>query len=338
MRAYEIPAADGLESWRAVERPDPEPGRGQVLVRMHAASLNYRDLLIARGQYPFAVDLGQLIPLSDGAGEVVAVGPGVRRFKGGERVAAIFSQSWLGGAQVADVWETSLGGAIDGVLAEFQVFDEEGLVTLPGHLDFEGGACLPCAAVTAWNALYGLKALKAGETVLTLGTGGVSIFAIQFAHAAGARVIATSSSDEKLERAVALGADETINYRTHPDWETEVARLTDGQGVDHVVEVGGTGTLPRSIASTRPGGHIGLVGLLAQGEPIDPLAILGASCSVRGVMVGSREMFEAMNRAVALHGLKPVIDRCFDFDEATKALAYLAEGAHVGKVTVRIPT
>ncbi|GJE54359.1 zinc-dependent alcohol dehydrogenase family protein [Methylobacterium thuringiense] len=336
MRAYEMSSADGLDSWRLAERTQPEPGHGQVLVRMHAASLNYRDLLIANGQYPFAVNLDRLIPVSDGAGEVVAVGPGVRRFAGGERVACIFSQSWLGGAQVADMWQTALGGAVDGVLAEFQVFSEEGLVALPDHLSFEEGATLPCAAVTAWNALYGAKPLKAGETVLTLGTGGVSIFAIQLAHAAGARVIATSSSDAKLEKAKGLGADETINYREHPDWEKEVRRLTGGVGVDHVVEIGGTGTLPRSIASTRPGGHVGLIGLLAQGEPIDPLAILGGSCLVRGVAVGSREMFEDMNRVIALHAIKPVIDRTFGFDAAKQALAALGEGAHVGKIVVAI--
>ena len=193
-----------------------------------------------------------------------------------------------------------------------------------------------CAAVTAWNALYGLKPLRAGETVLTLGTGGVSVFAIQLARAAGARVIATSSSDAKLEKARALGAHDTVNYRAHPDWEREVRRLTHGVGVDHVVEVGGTGTLPRSIASTRPGGHIGLIGLLAQGEAIDPLAILGASCIVRGVAVGPREMFEDMNRSMALHGIKPVIDTVHDFDEAPAALAALPKASQVGKIVIRI--
>ncbi|GLS43035.1 zinc-dependent alcohol dehydrogenase family protein [Methylobacterium brachythecii] len=336
MRAYEMSSADGLDSWKLAERAPPEAGRGQVLVRMRAASLNYRDLLIANGSYPFAVNLDRLIPVSDGAGEIVAVGPGGRRFKGGERVAGIFSQSWLGGAQVADMWQTALGGAIDGVLTEFQVFDEDGLVVLPEHLSFEEGATLPCAAVTAWNALYGLKPLKAGETVLTLGTGGVSVFAIQLAHAAGARVIATSSSDAKLEKARGFGANETINYRTHPEWQDEVRRLTGGTGVDHVVEVGGTGTLPRSIASTRPGGHIGLVGLLAQGEPIDPLAILAGSCTVRGVAVGSREMFEDMNRVLTLHAIKPAIDEIFGFEEAGRALAHLGKAGHVGKVVIRI--
>ena len=336
MRAYEMSAAKGLDSWSLVERPAPEPGRGQVLVRMRAASLNYRDLLIAQNRYPFAVNLDRLIPVSDGAGEVVGVGEGVRRFKGGERVAGIFSQSWLGGAQVDDMWQTALGGAVDGVLTEYQVFDADGLVRLPDGLSFEEGATLPCAAVTAWNSVYGCKPLKAGETVLALGTGGVSVFAIQFAKAAGARVIATSSSDAKLAKAKALGAHETINYTAHPDWEREVRRVTGGAGVDHVVEVGGTGTLPRSIASTRAGGHIGLIGLLAEGEAIDPLAILGASCLVRGVAVGSREMFEDMNRAIALHDIKPVVDRTFAFEEAPAALAALAEASHVGKIVIRI--
>ncbi|MFG5121404.1 NAD(P)-dependent alcohol dehydrogenase [Methylorubrum sp. POS3] len=336
MRAYEMSAAQGLDSWSLVERPAPEPGRGQVLVRMRAASLNYRDLLIAQDRYPFAINLDRLIPVSDGAGEVVGVSEGVRRFKGGERVAGIFSQSWLGGAQVDDMWQTALGGAVDGVLTEYQVFDADGLVRLPDELSFEEGATLPCAAVTAWNSLYGCKPLKAGETVLALGTGGVSVFAIQFAKAAGARVIATSSSDAKLAKAKALGAHETINYTAHPDWEREVRRLTGGAGVDHVVEVGGTGTLPRSIASTKAGGHIGLIGLLAEGEAIDPLAILGASCLVRGVAVGSREMFEDMNRAIALHDIKPVVDRTFAFEEAPAALAALAEASHVGKIVIRI--
>ncbi len=336
MRAYEMSAAQGLDSWSLVERPAPEPGRGQVLVRMRAASLNYRDLLIAQNRYPFAINLDRLIPVSDGAGEVVGVSEGVRRFKGGERVAGIFSQSWLGGAQVDDMWQTALGGAVDGVLTEYQVFDADGLVRLPDELSFEEGATLPCAAVTAWNSLYGCKPLKAGETVLALGTGGVSVFAIQFAKAAGARVIATSSSDAKLAKAKALGAHETINYTAHPDWEREVRRLTGGAGVDHVVEVGGTGTLPRSIASTKAGGHIGLIGLLAEGEAIDPLAILGASCLVRGVAVGSREMFEDMNRAIALHDIKPVVDRTFAFEEAPAALAALAEASHVGKIVIRI--
>ncbi len=336
MRAYEIAGPEGMDSWRAVERPEPKPGRGQVLVRIHAASLNFRDILIVNGLYPFAVNYGSLVPLSDGAGEIVAVGPEVRRFKGGERVAGIFAQSWLGGEQVSDAWNTSLGGAIDGVLTDYQVFDEDGVVTLPEHLTYEGAASLPCAAVTAWNSLYAVKPLKAGDTVLTLGTGGVSIFAIQFARAAGARVIATSSSDDKLQKTRALGAHETINYRTHPEWEKEVLRLTGGVGVDHVVEIGGTGTLQRSITSTKAGGHIGLIGLLAQGTAIDPLAILAGSNIVRGVMVGSREMFEEMNRVIALHRIEPVIDRAFGFNEAKAALGYLAQGSHVGKVVIRL--
>lgn len=258
------------------------------------------------------------------------------RWQPGDRVAGIFSQSWLGGAQVDDAWQTTLGGAIDCMLAEQVVLHENGLVRVPDYLSFEEAATLPVAAVTAWNALYGLKPLKAGETILALGAGGVSIFAIQLAHAAGARVIVTSSSDAKLEKATALGAHATINYRTNPEWQAEVRRLTYGRGVDHVIEVGGAGTLPRSIASTRPGGVVNLIGVLASGEPMDPLAILGAGAIVRGVMVGSREMFADLNRALADNQIEPVIDRVFDFHDAKEALAYLNGAGHVGKVVIRV--
>jgi NADPH:quinone reductase-like Zn-dependent oxidoreductase len=336
MRAYEIGAMDGLDSWRLTERAKPSAGRGQVLVRVRAVSLNYRDILLVTGRYGFSTPTPDLIPVSDGAGEVVAVGEGVTRFAVGDRVTGIFSQSWQGGDQVADDWNTTLGGGVDGMLAEYVVLDQSGVLKLPDHLSFEEAATLPVAAVTAWNALYGLKPLRPGQTVLTLGTGGVSIFAIQLAHAAGARVIATSSSDEKLERARALGADETINYRSTPEWQDEVRRLTNGRGVDHVIEVGGVGTLGRSITSTRPGGVVSLIGMLAAGEPINPLSILGTGAIVRGVMVGSRATFMQLNEALALHKIKPVIDRVFGFDEANAAMQYLSQGAHVGKVVVRI--
>lgn len=335
MRAYEVGPLNGLGSWHRVERNRPQPGPGQVLVRIHAASLNYRDILIVTGRYPFSSAAETLVPVSDGAGEVVEVGAGVTRFAPGDRVIGIFSQSWLGGAQVDDAWATTLGGGIDGVLADYVLFNPEGLVRVPEHLSYEEAATLPVAAVTAWNALYGLKPLCAGETVLTLGTGGVSIFAVQLAHAAGARVIATSSSDDKLEKVRALGASDTINYRKTPDWQDEVRGLTKGRGVDHVVEIGGTGTLPRSIASTHTGGVVSLIGLLAEGEPMDPLVILGTGAIVRGVMVGSREMFENMNRAIELHKIRPVIDRIFDFEQAKEALAYLDSGTHVGKIVIR---
>ncbi|WP_159980613.1 MULTISPECIES: NAD(P)-dependent alcohol dehydrogenase [unclassified Novosphingobium] len=336
MKAYEVGAMDGLSSWRQVERASPAPGLGQVLIRVKAVSLNYRDILIVNRQYGFSDPSPDLIPVSDGAGEVIGIGEGVTRWKLGDRVAGIFSQSWFGGAQVVDAWDTTLGGAVDGMLAEYVVLHENGLVRIPDHLTFAQAATLPVAAVTAWNALYGLKPLQPGQTVLTLGTGGVSIFAIQLARAAGARVIATSSSSAKLEKAKALGAHDVINYRETPEWHEEVRRLTAGRGVDHVIEIGGAGTIPKSIASTHAGGVVSLIGVLAQGEPLDPLSILGTSTVVRGIMVGSREMFEAMNAAISQHTIEPVIDQHFAFDQAKEALAALAKGEHVGKIVIDI--
>jgi NADPH:quinone reductase-like Zn-dependent oxidoreductase len=336
MKLYEIHAAAGLDSWTMAERDTPKPGRGQVLVRMHSASLNYRDIMVARGGYAFGTPPANLVPLSDGSGEVVEVGADVARVQSGDRVAGIFAQNWLGGAQPADARDQALGGTAHGVLAEYRVFDQDGLVKVPDHLSFDEAATLPCAALTAWNALYGLKSLQPGQTVLALGTGGVSIFAAQFAHAAGARVIVTSSSDAKLEKARAIGASDTINYATHPDWDREVRALTEGRGVEAVIEVGGTGTLLRSIRSTVPGGVVNLIGRLSGSASIDPIAILGASCVVRGVYVGSRELFEAMNRAIRFHRMHPVIDRVFDFAHAREALATLASGSHVGKIVIRI--
>jgi NADPH:quinone reductase-like Zn-dependent oxidoreductase len=336
MRAYELGAMNGLDSWRLVERPAPQPGFAQVLVRVKAVSLNYRDVVIANGQYPFSKPTAEMIPVSDGAGEIIAVGPGVHRWQAGDRVAGIFAQSWQGGVQPDDAWATCLGGAVDGMLAEQVVLDAAGLVRVPDHLSWEEAATLPCAGVTAWNALNGLAALKAGETVLALGTGGVSMFAVQLAAAAGARVIVTSSSDAKLARATALGAHEAINYRTTPEWQDEVRRLTEGRGVDRVIEVGGAGTISRSVASVRPGGVVALMGLLAEDTPFDPATILLAGAIVRGIMVGSREMFEDMNRAISLHRIKPVIDRIYPFADAKTALADLVEGRHVGKLVITL--
>jgi NADPH:quinone reductase-like Zn-dependent oxidoreductase len=334
MRQYQIPA-DGIDNLTLVETDTPTPGRGQVLVRMHAASLNFRDLAVIRGQYRMGPTPPNLVPLSDGAGEVAAIGPDVTRFAAGDRVAGIFMQSWAGGDMEAQHGLSALGGALNGVLSDYVLFDENGLVHLPHHLSFQQGATLPCAAVTAWNALYGLKPLRPGQTVLTLGTGGVSMFALQFAHAAGARVIATSSSDDKLARAAALGANDLINYRTEEDWNGPVRALTEGRGVDHVIEVGGPGTLQRSIFSTRLGGVISLIGILTQGE-INPLSILGGGVIIRGVFVGSREMFEDMNRAITLHKITPVIDRVFPFADAKAAYRHLEGATHVGKVVIDI--
>ena len=331
--AYLITPGATSDSLSLIDRPAGAPGRRQVLVRMRAMSLNFRDLLIANGAYPG----GQpqpVVPLSDGAGEVIAVGPDVTRWKVGDRVIGIFMQSWIGGEMVQADMNSALGGAIDGVLVRERLFDEEGLVGIPAHLSYEEAATLPCAAVTAWNALYGLQSLKPGQTVLILGTGGVSIFALQFAHAAGARTIITSSSDDKLQRARALGASDLINYRTTPDWAAEARRLTDGVGVDVAIECGGPGTLQASIAATRRCGTVQLIGVLAMGQ-IDPLTILTGGLMVRGIMVGSREMFEGMNRAIEVAAIRPVIDRVFDFGDAKAAYAYLQSAAHVGKVVIR---
>jgi NADPH:quinone reductase-like Zn-dependent oxidoreductase len=335
MRIWRLPTHTGIDDLSLQEADVPKPGPGQVLVRLHAASLNYRDYAVATGKYLMNALPDNLVPLSDGAGEVVEIGAHVHRVKPGDRVAGIFMQGWLGGDMDPAFGATALGGAIDGVLAEYRVFDQHGLVHLPPHLSFAEGATLPCAAVTAWNALYGLKPLLPGQTVLVLGTGGVSIFALQFAHAAGARVIATYSKDEKLEKAKALGASDGINYRAVEDWQQSVRALTDGRGVDHVVEVGGPGTLQRSIGAVRLGGVVTLIGVLTRGT-IDPLAILGGGAIVRGVFVGSRAMFEDMNRAIALHAIKPVIDRGFPFDCAPESYRYLKAAGHVGKIVVSI--
>jgi NADPH:quinone reductase-like Zn-dependent oxidoreductase len=306
-----------------------------VLVRMHAASLNYRDLMVASGIYARGSAPPNLVPLSDGAGEVVETGADVTRVKTGDRVAGMFMQSWQGGEISPEDPPSSMGGAIDGVLSEYKLFDQHGLVQLPKHLSYEEGATLPCAGVTAWNALFAGKPLIAGQSVLVLGTGGVSIFALQLARAAGARVIATSSSDEKLALAKKFGASDGVNYRQHPEWHEQVLGLTGGRGVDHVVEVGGAGTLPRSIEATRLGGNIHLIGVLTGGE-INPTPMMRKTLTIRGIYVGSRQMFEALNRSVELHQIKPVIDKTFEFADAKAAYHHLKSQSHVGKVVIRI--
>ena len=334
MQAYEIVGAEGIDALHLAERATPEPGPGEVLVRVRASSLNYRDLLTildpdSRGLvYP-------RIPNSDGAGEVLAVGPGVTRVAPGDRVAGTFFQRWDDGPMTADAMASALGGARDGVLAQEVMLEERGLVRVPAHLSFAEAATLPCAALTAWHALIEKGRLRAGETVLLIGTGGVSIFALQFAVLHGARPIVISSSDAKLERARGLGAWHTVNYRTTPGWDRAAVELTDGVGVDHVVEVGGAGTLERSIAACRIAGHIALIGVLTGGQ-INPTGIMRKSLTVHGIYVGSRAMFEAMNRALAAAGLHPVIDRTFGFDEARAAYRHMQAGAHFGKVVVTL--
>jgi NADPH:quinone reductase-like Zn-dependent oxidoreductase len=335
MHLYRIPQATGIDSLTLAEAEIPQPERGQALVKMHAASLNYRDLMIVCGRAARGAPPADLVPLSDGAGEVVAIGPDVTRVKPGDRVAATFMQSWIGGPIGPNDAASSLGGAIDGVLAEYCVFDQAGLVHLPPHLSFEQGATLPCAGVTAWNALFGGQTLYSGDTVLVLGTGGVSVFALQLAVAAGFIVVATSSSDEKLARMQQLGATHGVNYRRNPEWQDEVVALTNG-GVARVAEVGGPGTLPRSIAATRQSGEIGLIGVLAASGEIDPIPVLRKGLILRGIYVGSRQMFEAMNRAITAHEIEPVIDRVFPFEQAADAYRHQTSQTHLGKVVIRI--
>jgi NADPH:quinone reductase-like Zn-dependent oxidoreductase len=307
------------------------------LVRLKAASLNFRDLMIARGHYmggPVAVNT---IPLSDGAGEIVAVGAAVQRFRVGERVAGTFFRGWIDGAPPHRALVALGAPPADGVLAEYAVFDEQDAVAVPSHLSNEAAATLPCAAVTAWRALADIGRIVPGDTVLLIGTGGVSIFALQFTRLAGARALILSSSDAKLEQAHQLGAEGGINYRTTPEWEAEVLKQTGGRGVDCVLEVGGAGTLSRSIASLAVGGRIALIGVLTGPAAMgSPYGLLGKQASVHGVFVGSRGHFERMNAAIALHRLEPVIDRVFDFDDAPAAYAHLHTAAHFGKVVLRI--
>lgn len=334
MKAYEV-RQFGIENLTLVERVEPQAAAREVVVRFRAASLNYRDLMFVKGTYHPKAKL-PAVPFSDGAGEVVAVGSDVTRWKVGDRVCPIFMQGWLEGAPAMWKNRTALGGGdLDGVLREYGAFDESSLVEIPASLSFEEAATLPCAAVTAWHALVNSGNLKAGEIVLTLGTGGVSIFAMQFARIHGARVIATSSSDEKLERARELGADVTINYRSAPDWDKEVLSATNRTGVDHVIEVGGAGTLAKSLNSVRVGGHVALIGVLSGAGDFDPRSILMKTIRVQGLMVGSRRMFEDMNAAIEANHLKPVIDKTFAFAEAREALRYMESGAHFGKIVIK---
>ena len=335
MKTYQYPRL-GLENLTLVECDEPKPAPCEVVVKFHAASLNYRDVLFAEGLYNPRPNL-PAVPLSDGAGEVTAVGEGVTKWQAGDRVCPAFFQGWIEGPRTAEKTRSALGaGEMDGVLREFGAFHEEGLVRIPAALSYEEAATLPCAAVTAWHALVDIGKIKAGDTVLTLGTGGVSIFAVQFAKLHGARVIATSSSDEKLARARALGADETINYRNTPDWDKEVLRLTDGVGADMVVEVGGAGTLAKSVHATRVGGLVALIGVLASGGGLDPMRVLMKSIHLQGIFVGSRRMFEEMNRAITVNRLKPVIDKTFAFDQAREALESMTTASHFGKIVITI--
>lgn len=336
MRLYQLQQPGSPDGLKLVEMPSPKPGTGQVLVRMRACSLNHRDLNIVGGNYTRYNVKANVIPLSDGAGEIAALGPGVTRWQVGDRVAPIFTQRWLGGECLLEYMSTSLGGQIDGVLAEEVLLSEEGLVRIPAHLSFEEAATLPCAAVTAWNAAMVKGNLRPGQTLVTLGTGGVSLFAAQFGLLTGARVIATTGSDDKAARLRQMGIADVINYRTTPEWHRTVRELTGGRGADVVVDIGGPGSVAKSIAAVRYCGHVSVVGNLAGQATIDPAQLFAKRASMCGIQVGSRDTFEAMNRAIEVGRMKPVIDRVFEFGEARAAYGYLASAQHFGKVVIRV--
>ncbi|HYJ92529.1 MAG TPA: NAD(P)-dependent alcohol dehydrogenase [Pyrinomonadaceae bacterium] len=334
MKAYRI-RKFGIGELSLIDIDQPKPQAGEVLVRLRAASLNYRDLMMIEGTYNPRLRL-PLVPFSDGAGEVAEIGEDVKRWKVGDRVCPIFMQGWVDGELDYAKSKTTLGGDLDGCLREYGVFNQESLVKIPDHLSFEEAACLPCAGVTAWNALMISGGLKAGDSVLVQGTGGVSIFALQFAKFAGAEVFVTSSSDEKLERARNLGADNTLNYRTQEAWDNWVLELTNKRGVDHVVEVGGAGTLQRSMRAVRMGGHIAVIGVVAGNGEYSHAPIFMKALRLIGVFVGSRTIFEDMNRAIEESGLKPAVDQIFEFEDVRSALEYMKSGSHFGKITIRI--
>ena len=333
MRAWAIDQF-GIPNLKLVERPEPTAGPGQVIVAVRAVSLNYRDLLMVKGQYNPRLPLPR-VPCSDGAGEIVAVGPGVTQVAVGDRVCGTFMQLWHSGPINDVAARSTLGGDLDGMMAERVVLAEEGVVKVPAYLSFEEAATLPCAAVTAWNALVE-GGLKVGETVLIQGTGGVSIFALQIAKMFGARVLVTSGSDEKLKRAIEMGASAGVNYKTTPEWDKWARAQTGGVGVDRVVEVGGAGTLERSVKAVRTGGDIALIGVLSGMGTVNPLLILMKAVTVRGIFVGSRSMFEDMNRAFEQNQVRPVVDRAFAFEEFPKALEHLEAAGHFGKVVIAV--
>ena len=336
MKCYLLKSPTGIDALEQAERPTAAILPGQVLVRVRACSLNYRDLAIAVGRYAGAPARNSLVPLSDGAGEIVEVGSRVARWKPGDRVAGCFFQRWTGGEAGADTAASALGGAIDGMLAQYVALEQDGVVAIPEHLSFEEAATLPCAAVTAWHALVGHAGVKAGDIVLVQGTGGVSIFALQLAHAFGARVIVISSSDLKLERARSMGASDGINYKTRPEWDAAVRELTAGRGVDQVIEVGGAGTFARSLAAIRVGGRVSLIGVLSGMAEVNPMLILQKRANVQGISVGSTQYFEAMNRAITVNKIRPVIDRVFAFEDTKAAYRHLQSAAHFGKIVIRI--
>ena len=336
MKAWQITEFTGPSGLRLVDVPERKPQAGEVLVRVRAVSLNFRDLTATRCERPGNLPAPFTV-CSDGAGEIVALGEGVDGWKIGDKVTPTFFQNWVKGSITRDVMKSALGGALPGVLSEYAVVRADGLVRVPDHLSLEEAATLPCAGLTAWHALVAKGQLQAGQTVLCLGTGGVSIFALQFAKAHGAKVIITSSSDEKLARARALGADETINYKMTLAWERKVFELTNNHGADHVVEVGGAGTLQQSLEAVCYGGRVSLIGVLSGFEGmVNPWPIVARSVAVQGIYVGSREMFEAMNVFMSAKQVKPVVDKVFEFADAPAAFEQMASASHFGKIVVRV--
>jgi len=334
MRLYELQNTGGIDNLQLLERPTPSPGPEEVLLRLTAATLNYRDLLTIKGGYGSKQKL-PLIPLSDAAGVVEAVGSGVTRFKTGDRVVNGFFPNWFAGEPSEKKLSGAPGGQVDGVLSEYRVFPEHALMHAPAHLSDAAAAGLACAGLTAWSAVVKFGSLNPGDTVLTQGTGGVSLFALQFAKLVGARVISTSSNDHKIEKLRTLGADATINYSTTPNWGSQVRALTAGRGVDLVVEVGGAGTLNESIRATRVGGTIAMIGVLADpaGNFRLPMIVM-QQLRIQGVTVGSLEDFQIMINAIAVHRLQPVIDTAFPFEQAPEAFTYMAARKHFGKVAI----
>ncbi|KAI0767112.1 NAD-P-binding protein [Fomes fomentarius] len=336
-REYRLPKVDGFHNLTLQEAAIPKLQASEVLVKVHAVSLQSRDLQIATGHYPFS-QKENLLPGSDMAGSIVAVGEDVKSWKVGDRVSASFFTNHIFGEMSDEAMETCLGGPIDGVLTEYKVLPARSLVRIPEHLSYEEASTLPCAAVTAYNALFGPKPLKGGDTVLVQGTGGVSIFGLQIAVASGATVIATSSSDEKLQVAKKLGAAHGINYKKTPDWDKEVLKLTGGKGVDHVIEIGGPGTVVKSANTVGYGGSVHLVGFVAGQADVNslPAQVHRKGAFVRGILIGSRTQFEDLNRLISAVKLKPVVDKVFGFEQAQEAYAHLQSQKHVGKVVIKV--
>lgn len=332
MRAWRIENDNGIEALKLIDVDIHQPGPGEVRFRVMASSINRRDFNTVRAPMARNTPLPR-IPNSDAAGEVVSVGEGVRNFQPGDRVASCFFMRWQAGRMEGPIMASALGGAEEGMLSEEAVLPETALVHVPNHLSWEEAGTLTCAGVTAWNALVEQGGLTAGDTVLVMGTGGVSIFALQFSKMMGAKAIVISKSDAKLERARSIGADETVNYATTPDWEKAVLDLTDGRGVDQVVEVGGAGTLQKSIEAVGFGGHIGLIGVLTEGD-VNPLPLLSKSIRLTGIYVGSREMFKKMNAAISANLLRPVVDQTYEFGDARAAFKSMGEDKHFGKIVI----